>query len=210
MLASCILTLESRLGIRNVASIPVCEHINRRSNFCGKGPEHITLSLSSPTILQSLATMVPPHLLTGLTPREAVADALHRCILGIDSNDWVLFESACLLNEEMMWIGGGFDVKGWSAIKELFQRLFVINTTHTISNVRIKLEENEVSASMTAHAISYHVRPADAFKPEDTSYTASSLYAIDLVKGVDDGLWRIKKWEAKVLWTTGDRAVLLS
>jgi hypothetical protein len=64
------------------------------------------------------------------------------------------------------------------------------------------------TASMTAHAISYHIRPDDAFKPEDTSYTASSLYNIDLIKGSNDGLWKMKKWEIKMLWTTGNIAVL--
>lgn len=147
---------------------------------------------------------------TALTLRDAVADALHRCVLGIDSNDHALFESACLTNEEMVWVGGGFNVEGWAAIKELFKRLFVLVTTHTISNIRVKLADDPNSASMTAHATSYHIWPEDAFKPEDTSYTASSLYNIDLVKGADDGLWKIKKWEAKVLWTTGDRAIIHS
>lgn len=147
---------------------------------------------------------------TALPPREAVADALHRCVLGIDSNDWALFESACLNNEEMVWIGGGFEIVGWTAIKELFQRLFVMVTTHAISNIRVKLEDGKREASLTAHAISYHVRPEDAFKSEDTSYTASSLYTIGLVMGEGDGLWKIRKWEAKVLWTTGDREVLHS
>lgn len=147
---------------------------------------------------------------TTLTPREAVADALHRCVLGIDSNDHALFKSACLISDEMTWTGGGFDLEGWTAIDELFQRLFVIVTTHVISNIRVELDDGETSASLTAHAISYHIQPQDAFKPEDTSYTASSLYRIDLVKDMGDGLWKIKKWEANVLWTTGDRAVLQS
>ena len=145
---------------------------------------------------------------TALTPREAVADALHRCVLGIDSNDHYLFKSACLANEEMTWIGGGFNVEGWNAIQELFERAFILVTTHIVSNIRVELKDDANSASMTAHAISYHIRPEDAFKLEDTSYTASSLYTIDLVKDANDCLWEIKKWEAKVLWTTGDRAVL--
>ncbi|KAJ8113276.1 hypothetical protein OPT61_g4566 [Boeremia exigua] len=144
-----------------------------------------------------------------LTPREAVADALHRCVLGIDSNNHDLFESACLTNEEMTWIGNGINIEGWTAIKELFERLFVLVTTHTISNIQVELKSAQ-SAILNAHAMSYHVRPEDAFKPEDTSYTASSLYQLELVKDVGDGLWKIKKWEAKVLWTTGDRAFFKS
>ncbi len=143
-----------------------------------------------------------------LTPREAVADALHRCVLGIDSNDYDLFESACLTNEEMTWVGNGINIEGWTAVKDLFKRLFDLVTTHNISNVQVKLEDDANSATLTSHAISYHIRPEDAFKPEDTSYTASSLYTISLVKNAADGVWKIKRWEAKVLWTTGDRSIL--
>jgi hypothetical protein len=146
--------------------------------------------------------------LTALTPREAIADALHRCILGIDSNNQSLFESACLKNENMTIVAGPYNIEGWNAIKDFFQRVFVLITTHNISNVRIEVEDGAHTAFMTAHAISYHVRPEDAMKPEDTSYTASSLYEIDLVKDSGDGLWKIKKWKMNMLWTTGDKAVL--
>jgi hypothetical protein len=146
--------------------------------------------------------------LTGLTPREAIADALHRCVLGMDSNDRKLFESACLKDESMTVIAGAFTIEGWASIDGFFRKLFDLVTTHTISNVRIHLKDDAHMASMTAHAISYHVRSDDALKQEDTSYTASSLYDIDLVKDMNDGLWKIKKWGIQVLWTTGDRTVL--
>jgi len=151
--------------------------------------------------------MADKFMLTSLSPREAVADALHRFVLGADSDNRELLESACLKDESMEFIGGGFHVKGWTAINELFQRLFTLITTHTVSNPRIELKD-EHTAFMTAHLISYHVRPEDALKPEDTSYTASTLYSLDLVKSSSDGLWKIKKWDIRVLWTTGDIKVL--
>ena len=146
--------------------------------------------------------------LISLSPREAVADALHRCVLGLDSDDRDLFESACLTNESMMFIGGGFALEGWTAINEIFERVFTLITPHVISNIRVQLKDGQDTAFLTAHAISYHVRPDDALKQEDTSYTAGSLYSINLVRDGDDGLWKIKRWEIKVLWTTGDKAVL--
>jgi hypothetical protein len=146
--------------------------------------------------------------LTALSPREAIADALHRCVLGIDTNNQDLFGSGCLKNESMAIVAGPIALDGWTAISEFFQRVFVLVTTHVISNIRIEVEDGADTASMTAHAISYHIRPDDALKPEDTSYTASSLYSIDLVNDTDDGLWKIKKWEMKILWTTGDISVL--
>jgi len=146
--------------------------------------------------------------LTALSPREAIADALHRCILGIDSNNRELFESACLMNEGMTVIAGPIVIEGWTAINDFFLRVFVLVTSHITSNIRVEVKDGADTAFMTAHAIAYHVAPEDALKPEDTSYTASCLYFIDLVKDSSDGLWKIKKWEIKVQWTTGDRAVL--
>ena len=38
--------------------------------------------------------MSPPITLPSLTPREAVADALYRCLEGLDTNDLTMFKSA--------------------------------------------------------------------------------------------------------------------
>lgn len=147
-------------------------------------------------------------ILTALSPREAVADALYRCVNGIDKNDRDLFESACMKNHNMTLVAGPVVKHGWDAISEFFERVFVLITTHITSNIRVELKDGADTASLTANAISYHVRPDDALKPEDTSYTASSLYNIDLIKDNNDGLWKIKKWDIQILWTTGDIAVL--
>ncbi|KAF2242315.1 hypothetical protein BU26DRAFT_438662 [Trematosphaeria pertusa] len=152
--------------------------------------------------------MADPVTLTALSPRKAVADALHRCMLGIDSNNRALFESSCLKNESMTVVAGPMTFEGWPAISDFFFRLFDLVTTHITSNIRVELKDGADTASMSAHVLAYHVRPDDAFTPEDTSYTGACLYWIDLVKDCGDGLWRIKKWEIKILWSTGDRAVL--
>ena len=145
---------------------------------------------------------------TALSPREAVADALHRCILGLDSNDRDLFESACLKDESATVVAGPNTIQGWSTISESMSRVFLLVTTHFITNIRVELKDVANTAFMTAHAVAYHVRPDDAFKPEDTSYTAGCLYFIDLVKDNTDGLWKMKKWEIKIQWTSGDKAIL--
>ncbi|CAG8981508.1 hypothetical protein HYALB_00003081 [Hymenoscyphus albidus] len=145
---------------------------------------------------------------SALSPREAVADALYRCILGIDSNDHALFESACLKDESMAVVAGSITIEGWTAINDFFQKLFSLVTTHATSNPRIELKDGADTAFMTCHAFSYHIRPDDAFLPEDTSYTASSLYSLDLVRHSEDGLWRTKKWVINTLWTTGDIKIL--
>jgi hypothetical protein len=152
--------------------------------------------------------MAQSDTLTALNPREAVADALYRCILGLDSNDRDLFESACLKDESATVVAGPNTIQGWSAISESMSRVFLLVTTHFITNIRVELKDDANTAFMTAHAVAYHIRPDDAFKSEDTSYTAACLYFIDLVKDNTDGLWKIKKWEIKMQWTSGDKAVL--
>ncbi|RYO83543.1 hypothetical protein DL762_006067 [Monosporascus cannonballus] len=142
------------------------------------------------------------------SPRKAVADALHRYVLGIDTNNQDLFKSGYLKNESMAVIASPITIDGWTAISEFFLKVFVLVTAHVIRNIRIELKDGADTASMTTHALAYHVRPDDALKQEDSSYTASCLYFIDLVKDSNDGLWKIKKWEIKIQWTAGDRAVL--
>jgi len=146
--------------------------------------------------------------LPSLTPLEAVADTLHRCVLGIDTNDRDLFASACVQDETMAIIFRSGALEGWSTISAFFERLYTLVTLHMVSNVRVALEDGADKASLTAHAVAYHVRPEEAHTQEDTAYTAGNLYFIDLVKDAADGLWKIKRWEIRTLWTTGDRAVL--
>lgn len=156
--------------------------------------------------------MAPPHPLA-LTPREAVIDTLHRAILGLDSNDRSLFESACLTTDEMEWVGGGVSATGWDAVSALFERVFGLITMHVVSNVRVSFADagdeggDSGEARVTAHAVSYHVRREDAESVEERSFTGYSLYDMVLVRA-EDGGWRIKRWQADVLRTTGDRSVV--
>jgi hypothetical protein len=154
--------------------------------------------------------MSHPPVLTGLTPRESIADNLHRAVLGLDTNNEPLFSSALLTaSPDTTVTAGPFTASGWPAIRALFEPAFRIVTAHIISNIRIELEhDNADTARMTAHAISYHVRPEDALKVEDTSYTASSLYDIEVVNVREEGVWKMRRWEMKILWTVGDRSVL--
>lgn len=108
----------------------------------------------------------------------------------------------------MTFIAGPVTKKGWTGIRDFFDKAFDLVTTHVSSNIRVELEDGADTASLTAHVIAYHVRPEDALSLEDTSYTVACLYFMDLVRDGSDGLWKIKKWQLKYLWTTGDRGVV--
>jgi len=82
-----------------------------------------------------------------LTPREAIADALHRCLLGVDTNDHSLFASACLQSPDMTFIGAGRTLKGWSAVDNFAAVLFERVTMHMTSS---KTDvSNEYTMSLT-------------------------------------------------------------
>lgn len=154
--------------------------------------------------------MAYPITIKGLTPREAVADALHRSMLGFDTNERSLLESAFVKDEDTSIVLDKEVVQGWTAMEARIGGIFALVSTHVISNVRVVLEDNDhpQAASMTAHAIAYHIRPDEVFTPEDSSYTNGTLYSMNLVKDAADGLWKIKKWEIQRLWTSGDRAIV--
>lgn len=154
----------------------------------------------------SAITSLLPH----LTPREAVADTMHRCVLGIDTNNKELFESAMSKDPSATFIAGPATFTGWSEISSIFEAVWKVTTLHQITNMRVCLaDEKTEKASLTCHCISYHVRPEDAFDVRDTSYTAGSLYDVEVVKDDgDQGLWKILHWRITVLWTTGERGVL--
>jgi hypothetical protein len=74
-----------------------------------------------------------PVVLPSLTPREAIADALQRCLLGIDTNDHALFASACLQTPELTFTGAGFALEGWTAVDGFAAVLFNRTTMHMTS-----------------------------------------------------------------------------
>ncbi|KAF9737439.1 hypothetical protein PMIN01_05218 [Paraphaeosphaeria minitans] len=105
--------------------------------------------------------MSPPITLPSPTPREAIADALSRCTLGLDTHSRPLFGSACLQDSTMAVAIGPTVVSGWPAVSAFFERVFHVITMHVITNVRIAVEDGADTATLSAHAISYHVREED-------------------------------------------------
>lgn len=56
--------------------------------------------------------MAPGIHLTGLTTREAIADALYRCVQGLDVNDIQLAKSGMIDLKEFSFEINGFEMKG--------------------------------------------------------------------------------------------------
>lgn len=148
--------------------------------------------------------------LPSLSPREAVIDALHRAIAGIDDNNHEMFESAFFKDNEVSFRLGDRVVQGWDAINGyMTTKIFPLHTTHFVTNIRVDLKDGADTAYVTAHAIAYHFRPEDAFKPDGKPYTSAGLYSMDFAKDNSDGLWKMKTWRLKLNWTDGDRNTVM-
>jgi hypothetical protein len=150
-----------------------------------------------------------PHILTSLTESEAVADALYRAIIGFDSNDVSIFNSAFLADAAFEMSGNLID--GRDAIRtQLLDRVGPMDTTHIVSNVRVDVKDGASTASLTANAMAQHCPPGKGGEPDGLYLLTGAMYFIDLVKDESDGLWKVKKWAMRIIWRQGDRAVMES
>ncbi|GAB1200326.1 hypothetical protein APSETT444_009696 [Aspergillus pseudonomiae] len=129
--------------------------------------------------------------LPSLSFREAIADALHRAVLAFDIADSALLNSALTADAIL-------DLDGVSKL----------DTTHFVSNGRVDVIEGASVASMTASVLSQHYRPGTGKVPGAEYLMAGSLYSLDLVRDDTEGLWKIKRWNMKVIWTMGDASVM--
>lgn len=148
----------------------------------------------------------------GMTTREAITDAIYRCILGIDSHDESLFASAMFSSPETHFtIAGGPITQGSEAILTYMrEHIFPLTTLHQITNVRVvDLDEAKGTARISAHAVAHHYKPEDAYKPERLSFVTGAIYDIEVVRDdADQGLWKVKGWILHLLWTEGDQRIV--
>lgn len=150
--------------------------------------------------------MPVPVTLTGLTPREAIADALYRAVESFDKDDTTLFESA--FTEDAVFDLAGTVSKGRPAVHaEVFNKVAKLDTTHFITTQRIHLADPAATtASLTASALAQHYPTGQGKNPEAKPLLAGSQYELELVKE-SSGLWKIKSWVMQIVWADGDWGV---
>lgn len=152
----------------------------------------------------------PIHL-SSLSPREAVADALYRCLAGLDKNDRTLFDSAWVHDDATSFEMPGRSIVGMDALhKHMFDVVGPMDSQHMISNVRIDVKDGADTAWMSVYSQAVHYRPGEGKDPSSKHFTGGTVYYMDLVKDEKDGLWKIKKLRVDVLWFDGDRSVVHS
>ena len=152
--------------------------------------------------------MAHPIALTSLTPREAAIDALSRAIIGLDTKDQALFESAWS-KDSPCFQRGDTVLEGMEQInKHLYETISRMETHHTISNCRVDLKEDGETAHMTTYALAQHHRAGEGMDPTKKGLLGGTTYFIDLVKEGDEGSWKMKKWVLQINWCDGDLSVV--
>ncbi|OOF91940.1 hypothetical protein ASPCADRAFT_210834 [Aspergillus carbonarius ITEM 5010] len=143
-----------------------------------------------------------------LDAREAIVDALYRTVLSFDTGDVALFNSA--FYPDATFTLGDNVMKGRQSIHDnSFVNIAKLDTTHFINNVRVSLVDGtENKATITASALAQHYRAGEGNKPDATRLMSGALYFVDVEKDEGDGLWKVRNWVMKLVWTEGDWAVL--
>lgn len=151
---------------------------------------------------------VPVALSPPLTSREAITDTLYRFILGIDTNDVALFNSA--FTEDARWDLNGKIVEGLKTIQtDCYERtLSTLDTTHFVSNIRINVLDGGAEASLSALFQAQHYRGGAGPIPDSARFLMGGQYFLDLTKDDTDGLWKITVFKTRTIWTEGDRSVM--
>lgn len=154
-----------------------------------------------------------PRSLASLTPREAITDALYRAIIGFDQNDIPSFESAFIGENVTFELDAGeneqMKVESLSIIRDVvLAQVGPMDTTHSISNVRVDIKDGADSASLTCNVLAQHCPPGKGKDPNGPKYLVAGEYSIDLLEDKTEGLWKIKKWVLKVIWRQGDASII--
>ncbi|KAL2836898.1 hypothetical protein BJX68DRAFT_274314 [Aspergillus pseudodeflectus] len=164
-----------------------------------------------------MATIHPLPALLSPTPtvREAVTDAITRFLVGLDTSDKSLFESAFTPTATLSTNGNVF--QGLPAIiTGCYDLIGKLDTTHFLTNVRINVEEGEGGkrARVTASVLSQHYRPGEGLRGAGNGKDAlvmGSLYWVEVVRDEEEGegeFWRVQHLTLQSMWADGEWWIL--
>ena len=152
----------------------------------------------------------PVHSVTLTAPlsgRDAVADALYRCIIGMDTANDALFKSS--FTTDAIFDLNGTIIDGFDAINsQCYAIVAKLDTGHYVSNLRINITDDESKAQLTCSSMAQHYPGGEGMKADSVHLLAGGFYYLDLVKDSADGLWKIKHWTVKSTWSQGDYSVV--
>lgn len=153
-----------------------------------------------------------PYILSSLTTREAILDAITRVLVALDRNDVELFNSAWAGDDVFVQIGTGDDKKVLPNLalirKVVFDRVGPMDTTHSYTSPRVDVQDGADTAVLTATSLAQHCPPGRGKEPDGPKYLVGGEYTANLIRDSADGVWKIKKWTLEIRWTQGDASIL--
>ena len=154
--------------------------------------------------------MAHPITLTHSGERDAIVDALNRFIIAIDSDDRTMFTSSWATTSEPVFdMGNGTVMNGMEEINsQLMDRVGPLDTQHMLNTVRVDHKNGADQAYVTAYALAQHYRAGEGMDPASQRLLAGASYFVDVVRDSGDKLWKIKKFQMKIIWVEGDWSVI--
>lgn len=150
-------------------------------------------------------TAIPVNI-SGLSDREAVRDAMCRCLESLDTNNRQLFLSSFHNDKNVVFQVDDTETRGIeNIVNQGFAKVGPLDTTHVMGNERILIEGG--NARLTASAVSTHFLPGEGADPTTSEFSVGATYEVDLSKS-SDGLWKIKLWKIRCRWKTGDPSII--
>ncbi|KAF3769438.1 hypothetical protein M406DRAFT_354012 [Cryphonectria parasitica EP155] len=147
-------------------------------------------------------TLSPP-----LSGREAVADALYRCVTGLDTNDVDLFRSA--FHQDASFTLNGYTMNGLASIvSDCFDNIAKLETTHFVTNTRIHIADGGSQATLSASTLAQHYRGGQGMKGNADRFLTGALYLLELAKDSDGTTWKITNWKMQSTWGEGDIGIV--
>jgi hypothetical protein len=161
---------------------------------------------------------VPLNLGPDLSPRDGAADAINRFVLALDLFDADIMRSAFttdgVLDKSDLEKVTGQNMGEDSGIEEIIKGTLAhvgpMDSSHHLSNFRVKLDDNQTQAEVTCHALAQHFKHGEGSDPSKRDYLLfANMYYANVVKEEqgDDALWRIRRIGMHNLWCEGDIGV---
>lgn len=148
-----------------------------------------------------------PISLSSLSKREANTDALYRCIVGLDSADIALFDSA-FSEDASLDLNGNVMVGMDSIHSGCYEVISKLDTMHFITNVRVETKDGESNASMTASSLAKNYHLTQGMQPDAATLMTGAFCSGDLVYDNKNSLWRFTRYKIKMIWSEGYWGVL--
>jgi SnoaL-like domain len=139
---------------------------------------------------------------SGTSDREEIFDLAVRYATALDNRDYALLRTCFLPDVEGDYDGVG-EVSGYQAIEDMCRRALdpLDASQHIMTNFAVDIHGDQADFSCYLHA--QHVLNSAEGGP---LFVVAGKY-IDVQRKMPEG-WRIARRELKVLWTSGNPAVL--